>query len=154
MVIDFDARRFPFTGFGDDINTSIKFMLIRYVNSDSEHGWAGGDAKLLAVPIDKVLPIYKHWREAPDMQPELLAQIKPALVARKGRASISKIGSSLASAEIRRSPIGAWPVRTARKISSPLNRDPPGWVTTSSSPPEFCVTSSANAAATASASRA
>lgn len=46
MVIDFDARRFPFTGFGDDINTSIKFMLIRYVNSDSEHGWTGGDAKL------------------------------------------------------------------------------------------------------------
>jgi inorganic pyrophosphatase len=23
---------------------------------------AGGDAKLLAVPIDKVLPWYKHWR--------------------------------------------------------------------------------------------
>ena len=37
---------------------------------------AGDDSKLLAVPIDKVLPIYKHWREATDMQPELLAQIQ------------------------------------------------------------------------------
>jgi inorganic pyrophosphatase len=27
-------------------------------------------------PIDKVLPIYKHWREATDLQPELLAQIQ------------------------------------------------------------------------------
>src|SRR5512138_881263 len=35
---------------------------------------AGDDSKLLAVPIDKVLPIYTHWREATDMQPELLAQ--------------------------------------------------------------------------------
>ena len=37
---------------------------------------AGDDSKLLAVPIDKVLPIYTHWREATDMQPELLAQIQ------------------------------------------------------------------------------
>ncbi len=37
---------------------------------------AGDDSKLLAVPIDKVLPLYKHWREATDMQPELLAQIQ------------------------------------------------------------------------------
>ena len=28
------------------------------------------------MPIDKVLPIYTHWREATDMQPELLAQIQ------------------------------------------------------------------------------
>src|SRR5258705_5877808 len=28
---------------------------------------AGGDAKLLAVPIDKVLAIYSHWREPKDI---------------------------------------------------------------------------------------
>lgn len=37
---------------------------------------AGGDAKLLAVPIDKVLPIYKHWLKASDLAPERLAQIQ------------------------------------------------------------------------------
>ena len=37
---------------------------------------AGGDAKLLAVPIDKVLPIYRHWKKPEDMQPERLMQIQ------------------------------------------------------------------------------
>jgi len=37
---------------------------------------AGGDAKLLAVPIDKVLPIYKHWKKASDLAPERLATIQ------------------------------------------------------------------------------
>ena len=37
---------------------------------------AGGDAKLLAVPIDKVLPIYKHWRKPEDIAPERLHQIQ------------------------------------------------------------------------------
>jgi len=37
---------------------------------------AGGDAKLLAVPIDKILPIYKHWQKPEDLQPERLLQIK------------------------------------------------------------------------------
>ncbi|MEK9812588.1 MAG: inorganic diphosphatase [Bordetella sp.] len=37
---------------------------------------AGGDAKLLAVPIDKILPIYKHWRKPEDMAPERLHQIQ------------------------------------------------------------------------------
>ena len=37
---------------------------------------AGGDAKLLAVPIDKVLPIYRHWKKASDLAPERLAQIQ------------------------------------------------------------------------------
>lgn len=37
---------------------------------------AGGDAKLLAVPVDKVLPIYKHWQEAKDIAPERLAAIQ------------------------------------------------------------------------------
>ncbi len=37
---------------------------------------AGGDAKVLAVPIDKVLPWYKHWKKPEDVQPERLAQIQ------------------------------------------------------------------------------
>jgi inorganic pyrophosphatase len=37
---------------------------------------AGGDAKLLAVPIDKILSWYKHWREPKDVQPERLEQIR------------------------------------------------------------------------------
>ncbi len=37
---------------------------------------AGGDAKVLAVPIDKILPIYKHYQKAADLAPELLATIK------------------------------------------------------------------------------
>jgi inorganic pyrophosphatase len=37
---------------------------------------AGGDAKLLAVPIDRILPIYKHWRRPEDLQPERLMQIQ------------------------------------------------------------------------------
>jgi inorganic pyrophosphatase len=36
----------------------------------------GGDAKLLAVPVDKILPIYKHWTKASDLAPERLAQIQ------------------------------------------------------------------------------
>jgi len=37
---------------------------------------AGGDAKLLAVPVDKVLPWYRHWQTPNDVQPERLAQIQ------------------------------------------------------------------------------
>jgi inorganic pyrophosphatase len=37
---------------------------------------AGGDSKLIAVPIDRVLPIYKHWRRPEDLQPERLMQIQ------------------------------------------------------------------------------
>lgn len=37
---------------------------------------AGGDAKLLAVPVDSVLPIYKHWRKPDDIAPERLSQIQ------------------------------------------------------------------------------
>ena len=36
----------------------------------------GGDCKLLAVPIDKCLPWYKHWRKAEDLAPERLLQIQ------------------------------------------------------------------------------
>ncbi len=37
---------------------------------------AGGDSKLLAVPIDKVLPLYCHWKQPEDLQPERLRQIQ------------------------------------------------------------------------------
>ena len=37
---------------------------------------AGGDSKLLAVPIDKCLPWYKHWRKVEDIAPERIAQIR------------------------------------------------------------------------------
>lgn len=37
---------------------------------------AGGDAKILAVPVTKVLSWYKHWKKPEDVQPERLAQIQ------------------------------------------------------------------------------
>ena len=37
---------------------------------------AGGDAKLLAVPIDKVLSIYTHWRKPEDLNDLRLHQIQ------------------------------------------------------------------------------
>ena len=37
---------------------------------------AGGDAKLLAVPIDKILPIYTHWQKPEDMNQMRLKQIQ------------------------------------------------------------------------------
>ena len=37
---------------------------------------AGGDAKLLAVPIDKILPIYTHWQKPEDMNDLRLHQIQ------------------------------------------------------------------------------
>jgi len=37
---------------------------------------AGGDAKLLAVPIDKILPIYAHWQKPEDMHDQRLHQIQ------------------------------------------------------------------------------
>ncbi|MCE9661256.1 MAG: inorganic diphosphatase [Burkholderiales bacterium] len=37
---------------------------------------AGGDAKLLAVPIDKILPIYRHWQKPEDMNELRLRQIQ------------------------------------------------------------------------------
>jgi inorganic pyrophosphatase len=37
---------------------------------------AGKDAKVLAVPVDKVLPIYKHWQKPEDLQDLRLQQIQ------------------------------------------------------------------------------
>jgi inorganic pyrophosphatase len=37
---------------------------------------AGEDAKVLAVPVDKVLPIYQHWQKPEDLQDLRLQQIQ------------------------------------------------------------------------------
>jgi inorganic pyrophosphatase len=37
---------------------------------------AGGDAKLLAVPEDRILPIYTHWQKPEDMNELRLNQIQ------------------------------------------------------------------------------
>jgi len=37
---------------------------------------AGGDAKLLAVPIDKILPIYSHWQKPEDINQMRLKAIQ------------------------------------------------------------------------------
>ncbi len=37
---------------------------------------SGGDMKLLAVPTDKTLSWYKHWRSPQDLAPERLTQIQ------------------------------------------------------------------------------
>jgi inorganic pyrophosphatase len=37
---------------------------------------AGGDAKLLAVPIDKILPIYRQWQKPADIHEARLRQIE------------------------------------------------------------------------------
>jgi hypothetical protein len=57
------------------------------------------------------------------------------LVARNGTESIPKIAFSFWWALRRRSPIGAWPVCTARLMSLPLNSEPPPWTVMVISPP-------------------
>ena len=37
---------------------------------------AGGDSKVLAVPIDKVLPIYTHWQKPEDINQMRLKAIQ------------------------------------------------------------------------------
>ena len=37
---------------------------------------AGGDAKVLAVPIDKILPIYTHWQKPEDINQMRLKAIQ------------------------------------------------------------------------------
>ena len=37
---------------------------------------AGNDAKVLAVPVDKILPIYTHWQKPEDMNELRLRQIQ------------------------------------------------------------------------------
>jgi inorganic pyrophosphatase len=40
---------------------------------------AGGDAKILAVPVDKMLPMYSHWQDRRDV-PDLTPAPDPALL--------------------------------------------------------------------------
>ncbi|MEO7854206.1 MAG: inorganic diphosphatase [Rubrivivax sp.] len=40
------------------------------------HDEAGGDDKLLAVPIDRILSIYSHWKTASDLNPMRLRTIE------------------------------------------------------------------------------
>ena len=37
---------------------------------------AGADAKILAVPVDKILPIYSHWQKPEDLQDLRLQEIQ------------------------------------------------------------------------------
>ena len=55
------------------VGAVIRCRALGVLKMDDE---GGGDAKLLAVPSDKILPIYKHWRKAADLAPERLAQIQ------------------------------------------------------------------------------
>ena len=55
------------------VGAVIRCRPIGVLKMDDE---AGGDAKLLAVPVHKVLPIYKHWNKPEDLQPERLMQIQ------------------------------------------------------------------------------
>ncbi|WP_395010427.1 inorganic diphosphatase [Undibacterium sp.] len=40
------------------------------------HDEAGADGKVLAVPIDKILPIYQHWQKPEDLNVLRLSQIQ------------------------------------------------------------------------------
>jgi inorganic pyrophosphatase len=61
------------TPFAVTTGAVIRCRPIGVLNMEDE---AGGDAKLLAVPIDKVLPIYKHLQSPNDLSPERTAQIQ------------------------------------------------------------------------------
>ena len=61
------------TPFAVTTGAVIRCRPIGVLQMDDE---AGGDAKLIAVPIDKILPIYKHWQKPEDLQPERLMQIQ------------------------------------------------------------------------------
>jgi inorganic pyrophosphatase len=61
------------TPFAVTTGAVIRCRPIGVLQMDDE---AGGDAKLLAVPIDKILPIYRHWQRPDDLQPERLLQIQ------------------------------------------------------------------------------
>ncbi|MEZ5660357.1 MAG: inorganic diphosphatase [Burkholderiaceae bacterium] len=61
------------TPFPVTVGAVIRCRPVGILNMTDE---AGGDAKLLAVPIDKILPIYKHWRKPEDIASERLAQIQ------------------------------------------------------------------------------
>lgn len=61
------------TPFAVTTGSVLRCRPIGVLSMDDE---AGGDAKLLAVPLDSILPIYKHWKRPEDLQPERLLQIQ------------------------------------------------------------------------------
>ena len=52
---------------------------------------AGNESKILAVPVTKVLPTYKHLNGVRDINPDLLAQIKHFLLHSKNLEGGKKI---------------------------------------------------------------
>lgn len=44
-MIDWQSRAFPFTGFGDDPDTAIKFMLVRHPQAPA-HAWTASGARI------------------------------------------------------------------------------------------------------------
>jgi inorganic pyrophosphatase len=55
------------------VGAVVRCRALGILNMEDE---AGGDAKLIAVPVNKVLPWYKHWQSVDDVAPERLAQIQ------------------------------------------------------------------------------
>jgi inorganic pyrophosphatase len=61
------------TPVSETVGAVIRCHPIGILKMDDE---AGGDAKLLTVPVHQVLPIYKHWNKPEDLQPERMLQIQ------------------------------------------------------------------------------
>ncbi len=55
------------------VGAVVRCRPIGILNMDDE---AGGDAKLLAVPVDKILPIYRDWQKPEDLPAEYLLRIQ------------------------------------------------------------------------------
>jgi inorganic pyrophosphatase len=55
------------------VGAVIRCRAIGVLQMDDE---AGGDAKLLAVPVPKLIPIYNHWNKPDDLPQEYLMQIQ------------------------------------------------------------------------------
>ncbi len=61
------------TPFPVTVGAVVRCRALGVLNMEDE---AGGDSKLLAVPIDKVLPIYRHMKSPDDLAPERKASIQ------------------------------------------------------------------------------
>jgi inorganic pyrophosphatase len=61
------------TPFPVTVGAVVRCRALGVLNMEDE---AGGDSKLLAVPIEKVLPIYRHMKSPDDLAPERKASIQ------------------------------------------------------------------------------
>ncbi len=61
------------TPFPVTVGAVVRCRALGVLNMQDE---AGGDSKLLAVPIEKLLPIYKHMKSCSDLAPERIASIQ------------------------------------------------------------------------------